>query len=113
MCATIQAFGFNDLSAVDVDVIAWPSEFAEEHVMVCASQCTRPPECIGAMVLRLDGCLRAVIGVEAPERIVVSHAGHDDVAFPHMGRTRVMVHDYWRSCRAGECNGWASQQRTH
>lgn len=87
MWAAVQAFGFDNFSAVDVDVVAWPSEFAEKHVMVGASQLTRPPECIAAMVLRLDGRLRAVIGVEAAERLVVSHAGHDDVAFPHWGRT--------------------------
>src|ERR1700730_15449925 len=94
MCATIQAFGFNDFSAVDVDVIAWPSEFAEEHVMVCGSQCTRPPECIRAMFKRRDGCLLSRHGGKSAEAIGVSHEGHEEVSFPYMGRTRVIVPDY-------------------
>jgi hypothetical protein len=79
----VQPFGFGGFKAIDVDAVAWPSQFVEEYPTVCASQYTGPPERGGAMILRLDWRLRSEIGVESAERIVVSYATHDDVACDH------------------------------
>jgi hypothetical protein len=58
-------------------------------MMFCTSQNTGAAEAIGAQVLRRDRRLRVTIGVDPAQRIVSSHASHQDVPFPHVRRQRV------------------------
>ena len=59
--------------------------------MASAGQSAGPAERIGAMILRLDVRLRLPVGVDSTDGIVVSHAGHHDVAFPHLWKAAVRV----------------------
>jgi hypothetical protein len=82
----------SNLRTIDFQTEAASSRHVvEEYSMRRARNHAGPSERVGAIILCCKRRLRLMIGGNPADRIMASHASHDDVAFLHVRMTDIAV----------------------